>query len=98
MYDIPGASKAAVCETQVFGGRGGVNTGLASQCQKDTRIEKIFNTRYQPYLNNYVLEHIQQNPSNLSDYYDSQESAKYTDKPIRANLRLKLLKYIIIIA
>lgn len=82
VYDIPGASKAAVCETQVFGERGGVNTGLASQCQKDTRIEKIFNTRYQPYLNNYVLEHIQQNPSNLSDYYDSQESAKYTDKPV----------------
>lgn len=81
-YDIPGSSKAAVCETQVFGENGGVNSNLASQCQKDTRIEKVFNTRYLPYLNNYVLEHIQQDPSNFSDYYDSQESAKYTDKPV----------------
>ena len=81
-YNIPGSSKAAVCDTAVFPSSGGINSALADACQKDSRISNVFNKAHNQYLNKHVLEDIAKNPENFYDYYDGLESAKYTDEAI----------------
>ncbi|MCG9494178.1 TonB-dependent receptor [Acinetobacter pittii] len=71
-YKIPGNSKANVCENQVFADSGGVNSALADSCQKDTRIQHIYNKASQPYIDQFMSE----NP----DWADG-EFSFYTDKP-----------------
>ncbi|MGN2482962.1 TonB-dependent receptor [Acinetobacter calcoaceticus] len=71
-YKIPGNSKANVCENQVFPETGGVNSALADSCQKDTRIQHIYNKSSQPYIDQFMTE----NP----DWADG-EFSFYTDKP-----------------
>lgn len=79
-YNIPGNSKASVCDTDVFSAQGGINSGLADACQRDSRISNVFNKSHYKYLDKYVLEDITKNPENFYDYYDGLESAKYTDE------------------
>lgn len=81
-YDIPGNSKASICESAVFPSTGVINSALSSACQKDSRIKQIFNQGHYKYLNKYVLDHIAQNPDNFYDYYDGLESAKYTNDKV----------------
>lgn len=81
-YKIPGASKASVCNDAVFPVTGGVNSALANACQKDSRILKQFNKAYNQYLDKHVLEDIAKNPDHFYDYYDGEESAKYTNDAI----------------
>lgn len=81
-YKIPGNSKASVCDTEIFSAQGGINSALASSCQRDSRILNIFNKSHHKYLDQYVLEHIAKSPDNFYDYYDGLESAKYTDEAI----------------
>lgn len=71
-YKIPGNSKAEQCNSAVFPATGGVNSALADACQKDTRIQKIYNTASQKYIDQFMTE----NP----DWADGQFSF-YTDKP-----------------
>ena len=81
-YKIPGNSKASVCDTNVFYPSGGVNSALASACQRDSRTNNIFNKAHNKYLDKYVLEDIEKNPDHFHDYYDGLESAKYTDEAV----------------
>ncbi|RJL69999.1 TonB-dependent receptor [Acinetobacter radioresistens] len=81
-YKIPGKSKAAVCDTDIFPAIGGINSALANVCQKDSRILKNFNKSHHKYLNKHVLEDIAKNPENFYDYYDGLESAKYTNEAV----------------
>ncbi|WP_160232449.1 TonB-dependent receptor [Acinetobacter indicus] len=81
-YKIPGKSKAAVCDTAIVSERGGIDSALASACQRDARIEQVFNKAHHQYLNKHVLEDIAQNPQHFYDYYDGLESAKYTDQAV----------------
>ena len=81
-YKIPGSSKAKVCDTDIFLAQGGINAALASVCQRDAKINKIFNKAHNKYLNKYVIEDIAKNPENFYDYYDGEESAKYTNQPV----------------
>jgi len=71
-YKIPGYSKASVCENQVFFNTGGTNSALAESCQKDSRIQKIYNKASQQYIDQFMTE----NP----DWADG-EFSFYTDKP-----------------
>ncbi|AOA57420.1 TonB-dependent receptor [Acinetobacter larvae] len=79
-YKIPGNSKAAVCDTLIFPTGGGVNSALADACQRDARINQLFNKASPKYLNQYVLDDIAANPEHFYDYYDGLESLKYTDQ------------------
>lgn len=81
-YKIPGSSKAAVCDTNVFPSAGGVNSALADACQRDSRISNVFNKAHNQYLNKHILEDIAKNPENFYDYYDGLESLKYTDEAV----------------
>ncbi len=81
-YKISGASKASICETDVFPAGGGVNSALADACQKDARISNVFNKAHNQYLDKQVLEHIARDPDSFYDYYDGLESAKYTNDAI----------------
>ncbi|WP_445115938.1 TonB-dependent receptor domain-containing protein [Acinetobacter sp. WZC-1] len=72
-YKIPGYSKASICDTDVFPPGGGVNSSLSAVCQRDTRIQRNYNTASQPYINQFMRE----NP----DYADDQ-SSYYTDQPV----------------
>ncbi len=77
-YKIPGRSKAGICETGIFYPTGGINSSLADSCQKEARVEKNYNKSHQPYMNNYVLAQIEQDPSIFWDNYDGLEQFKYT--------------------
>lgn len=55
-YDIPGSSKAAVCNSQLFPAKGGVNTFLADNCQKEARIQQVYNKSSQPYIDQFMKE------------------------------------------
>lgn len=55
-YDIPGNSKAGVCNSQLFPVNGGVNTFLADSCQKEARIQQIYNKSSQPYIDQFMTE------------------------------------------
>lgn len=55
-YDIPGNSKASVCDSQLFPAAGGVNSGLADSCQKEARIQQVYNKASQPYIDQFMTE------------------------------------------
>ncbi|EMC9804148.1 TonB-dependent receptor, partial [Acinetobacter baumannii] len=71
-YKIPGNSKAKLCEDQIFSNSGGINSALAASCQKDSRVQHIYNKSSQPYIDKFMTE----NP----DWADGDFSF-YTDKP-----------------
>ncbi|MFU8927694.1 TonB-dependent receptor [Acinetobacter puyangensis] len=71
-YKIPGNSKASVCNTALFPASGGTNTALADACQKEARVQQVYNTASQPYIDQFMTE----NP----DWADGTFSF-YTDKP-----------------
>ena len=71
-YDIPGNSKAGVCSSQLFPSRGGVNTFLADSCQKEARIQQVYNKASQPFIDQFMKE----NP----DWADGDFSF-YTNQP-----------------
>jgi iron complex outermembrane receptor protein len=71
-YDIPGNSKAGVCNSQLFPANGGVNTFLADSCQKEARIQQIYNKASQPFIDQFMTE----NP----DWADGDFSF-YTNQP-----------------
>ena len=55
-YDIPGNSKAGVCNSGLFPAKGGVNTFLADSCQKEARIQQVYNKSSQPYIDQFMTE------------------------------------------
>ena len=55
-YDIPGNSKAGVCNSQLFPANGGVNTFLADSCQKEARIQQVYNKASQPFIDQFMTE------------------------------------------
>lgn len=55
-YDIPGNSKASVCNTGLFPAGGGVNSALADACQKEARVQQIYNKASQPYIDQFMTE------------------------------------------
>ena len=71
-YDIPGNSKAGACNSQLFPANGGVNTFLADSCQKEARIQQVYNKASQPFIDQFMKE----NP----DWADGDFSF-YTNKP-----------------
>lgn len=71
-YDIPGNSKAGVCNSQLFPSRGGVNSFLADSCQKEARIQQVYNKASQPFIDQFMTE----NP----DWADGDFSF-YTNQP-----------------
>ena len=71
-YDIPGNSKAGVCNSQLFPVKGGVNTFLADSCQKEARIQQVYNKASQPFIDQFMTE----NP----DWADGDFSF-YTNQP-----------------
>ncbi|WP_295520846.1 TonB-dependent receptor [uncultured Stenotrophomonas sp.] len=71
-YDIPGNSKAAACNTQLFPAAGGVNSALADACQKEARVQQVYNKASQPYIDQFMTE----NP----DWADG-EFSFYTSNP-----------------
>lgn len=71
-YDIPGNSKAGVCNSQLFPSSGGVNTFLADSCQKEARIQQVYNKASQPFIDQFMKE----NP----DWADGDFSF-YTNQP-----------------
>ena len=71
-YDIPGNSKAGACNSQLFPATGGVNTSLADSCQKEARIQQVYNKASQPFIDQFMTE----NP----DWADGDFSF-YTNQP-----------------
>lgn len=55
-YDIPGNSKAGVCNTRLFPATGGVNSALADSCQKEARVQQLYNKASQPYIDQFMTE------------------------------------------
>ncbi|NHQ92092.1 TonB-dependent receptor [Janthinobacterium lividum] len=55
-YDIPGNSKAGVCNSQLFPSKGGVNSFLADSCQKEARIQQVYNKASQPFIDQFMTE------------------------------------------
>ena len=55
-YTIPGNSKAGVCNSQLFPSSGGVNTFLADSCQKEARIQQVYNKASQPFIDQFMTE------------------------------------------
>ena len=55
-YDIPGNSKAGVCNSGLFPVKGGVNTFLADSCQKEARIQQVYNKASQPFIDQFMTE------------------------------------------
>ncbi|MBB5606391.1 iron complex outermembrane receptor protein [Janthinobacterium sp. S3M3] len=55
-YDIPGNSKASACNSQLFPANGGVNTFLADSCQKEARIQQVYNKASQPFIDQFMTE------------------------------------------
>lgn len=55
-YDIPGNSKADACNSQLFPQAGGVNSALADACQKEARIQQVYNKASQPYFDQFMRE------------------------------------------
>lgn len=55
-YDIPGDSKAGVCDSQLFPAAGGVNSALADGCQKEARVQRVYNKASQPFIDQFMTE------------------------------------------
>lgn len=71
-YDIPGHSKAGVCNSALFPQQGGVNSFLADSCQKEARVQQVYNKASQPFIDQFMTL----NP----DWADG-EFSFYTSKP-----------------
>ncbi|MEM8515997.1 iron complex outermembrane receptor protein [Janthinobacterium sp. CAN_S7] len=71
-YAIAGNSKAGVCNSQLFPAQGGVNIFLSDSCQKEARIQQVYNKASQPFIDQFMTE----NP----DWADGDFSF-YTNKP-----------------
>lgn len=55
-YTIPGNSKAGACNSQLFPANGGVNSSLADSCQKEARIQQVYNKASQPFIDQFMTE------------------------------------------
>jgi len=55
-YDIPGNSKASVCDSQMFPVAGGVNSALADSCQREARVQRVYNKASQPFIDQFMTE------------------------------------------
>ncbi len=55
-YDIPGNSKAGACDSQLFPAAGGVNSALADSCQKEARVQQVYNKASQPFIDQFMTE------------------------------------------
>jgi len=73
-YDIPGNSKAAVCNTRLFPPTGGVNSALADSCQKEARVQQIYNKASQPYIDQFMTENPDWADGDFSFYTNSPTS------------------------
>ncbi|WP_251476418.1 TonB-dependent receptor domain-containing protein [Stenotrophomonas lactitubi] len=73
-YDIPGNSKAGVCNTRLFPATGGVNSALADSCQKEARVQQLYNKASQPYIDQFMTENPDWADGDFSFYTDSPTS------------------------
>lgn len=73
-YDIPGNSKAGVCDSQLFPAGGGVNSGLADACQKEARVQQVYNKASQPYIDQFMTENPDWADGDFSFYTNSPSS------------------------
>lgn len=73
-YDIPGNSKAGVCNTRLFPATGGVNSALADSCQKEARVQQLYNKASQPYIDQFMTENPDWADGDFSFYTNSQTS------------------------
>lgn len=78
-YDIPGNSKADVCNSRLFPGNGGVNTFLADSCQKEARIQQVYNKASQPFIDQFMTENPDWADGDFS-FYTSQPSSVWQQK------------------
>ena len=78
-YDIPGNSKASVCDSQLFPAGGGVNSGLADSCQKEARIQQVYNKASQPYIDQFMTENPDWADGSFS-FYTNQPSSVWQGK------------------
>lgn len=76
-YNIPGNSKADVCNTGLFPVNGGINSALADACQKDARIQQVYNTASQPYIDQFITENPSWADGTFSFYNDNATSTWY---------------------
>lgn len=73
-YDIPGNSKAGVCNTRLFPATGGVNSALADSCQKEARVQQLYNKASQPYIDQFMTENPDWADGDFSFYTNSPTS------------------------
>lgn len=73
-YDIPGNSKANVCNTRLFPATGGVNSALADSCQKEARVQQLYNKASQPYIDQFMTENPDWADGDFSFYTNSPTS------------------------
>ncbi|WP_426070907.1 TonB-dependent receptor [Janthinobacterium sp. DSP2-3-3] len=73
-YDIPGNSKAGACNSQLFPLQGGVNTFLADSCQKEARIQQVYNKASQPFIDQFMTENPDWADGDFSFYTNSPTS------------------------
>ncbi|MBN5050876.1 TonB-dependent receptor [Stenotrophomonas maltophilia] len=73
-YDIPGNSKASVCNTRLFPATGGVNSALADSCQKEARVQQLYNKASQPYIDQFMTENPDWADGDFSFYTNSPTS------------------------
>ncbi|MEG2979115.1 MAG: TonB-dependent receptor [Stenotrophomonas sp.] len=73
-YDIPGNSKAGVCNTGLFPATGGVNSALADSCQKEARVQQLYNKASQPYIDQFMTENPDWADGDFSFYTNSPTS------------------------
>ncbi len=73
-YRIPGNSKADACNSQLFPAAGGVNSALADGCQKEARVQQVYNTASQPYIDQFMTENPDWADGSFSFYTNSPSS------------------------
>jgi len=73
-YRIPGDSKASVCNSALFPAAGGVNSALADGCQKEARVQQVYNTASQPYIDQFMTENPDWADGTFSFYTNSPTS------------------------
>lgn len=57
-YDILGNSKVVVCDSQFFLVIGGVNSVFVDVCQKEVRVQQIYNKVLQFYIDQFMMENL----------------------------------------
>ncbi|SPL72517.1 TonB-dependent receptor [Acinetobacter stercoris] len=77
-YDIPGYSKASVCDTKMFYPQGGYNAFLTGVCQIHA-IPTVYNTGHQPFIDKYAVDNWE---NGYGEYYDYAKEKRYTSDPI----------------